>query len=198
MSIFERKVKTGEKLCRLSRLEFFGRNSSSRIIKSDILVNRFCQIDNPIAVAGPSDRQVFIRSLPQDNYFGQNRDAAFVPRGRVILSWPHVHSGFSQTSVESLAIVVFPTFDDRGVGLRTTFPSSLSSRANIPGFSVYSFTLTTGKGCVVQKSPCVSHIGLEASAWSVCNFSPFSTSMVQYTIRFGARDFKPFTSITTT
>ena len=48
--------------------------------------------------------------------------------------------------------------EDRGVGRRITFPISLSSRANMPWLSVYSFTLTTGSGCVVVKSPCVSHL----------------------------------------
>jgi len=28
----------------------------------------------------------------------------------------------------------------------------------MPGFSVYSFTLTAGRGCVVEKSPWVSHL----------------------------------------
>lgn len=43
-----------------------------------------------------------------------------------------------------------------------------------------------------------SYVGLEASAWSVCSFSPPSTSIVQYTMRFGARDFSPCTSMITT
>ncbi len=50
------------------------------------------------------------------------------------------------------------TFDVRGVGLMITLPNSLSSKANIPGFSVYSFTFTIGKGWVVVKSPWVSHL----------------------------------------
>lgn len=50
------------------------------------------------------------------------------------------------------------TFVDSGVGRNVTFPNSLSSSDNIPGFSVYNFTLTTGNGCVVVKSPCVSHL----------------------------------------
>lgn len=45
------------------------------------------------------------------------------------------------------------TFDESGVGRNVTLPISLSSRASIPGFSVYNFTLTTGNGCVVVKSP---------------------------------------------
>lgn len=44
----------------------------------------------------------------------------------------------------------------------------------------------------------MSYVGLEASAWSVWSFSPPSTSMVQYTMRFGARDFSPCTSMITT
>ena len=40
--------------------------------------------------------------------------------------------------------------------------------------------------------------GLEASAWSVCNFSPPSTSIVQYTILLLANDFRPLTSTTWT
>lgn len=38
------------------------------------------------------------------------------------------------------------TLDDNGVGRKVTLPISLSSSANMPGFSVYSFTLTTGRG----------------------------------------------------
>lgn len=53
---------------------------------------------------------------------------------------------------------VLQTLLDKGVGLNTTFPSSLSSSARTPGFSVYNLTLTAGKGCVVLKSPCVSHL----------------------------------------
>lgn len=43
-----------------------------------------------------------------------------------------------------------------------------------------------------------THVGFDASAWSVCSFSPPSTSMVQYTMRLGANDFKPWTSMMTT
>lgn len=43
-----------------------------------------------------------------------------------------------------------------------TFPSSLSSSANTPVFSVNSLTLTAGKGCVVVKSPCVPQLELHA------------------------------------
>ena len=43
-----------------------------------------------------------------------------------------------------------------------------------------------------------TYVGFEASAWSVCSFSPPSTSMVQYTIRLGASDFRPCTSMMTT
>lgn len=43
-----------------------------------------------------------------------------------------------------------------------------------------------------------THVGLEASAWSVCSFSPPSTSIVQYTMRFGAKDLRPWTSMITT
>ena len=39
-----------------------------------------------------------------------------------------------------------------------TLPSSLSSRLSILALSVYSFTLTTGRGVLVVKSPCVSHL----------------------------------------
>lgn len=39
-----------------------------------------------------------------------------------------------------------------------TFPSSLSSRANTPVFSVNSFTLTAGRGWVVVKSPWVPQL----------------------------------------
>ena len=40
--------------------------------------------------------------------------------------------------------------------------------------------------------------GLEASAWSVCSFPQFSTSMVQYTTFFGPTLLSPLTSITIT
>lgn len=53
------------------------------------------------------------------------------------------------------------TLEVRGVGRRTTFPNSLSSSANIPGFSVKSFTFTAGSGWLVVKSPCVSHLKIE-------------------------------------
>ena len=43
-----------------------------------------------------------------------------------------------------------------------------------------------------------TYVGLEASAWSVCSFSPPSTSMVQYTMRLGAKDLRPWTSMITT
>ena len=36
-----------------------------------------------------------------------------------------------------------------------------------------------------------TYVGFEASAWSVCSFSPPSTSIVQYTMRFGAKDLTP-------
>lgn len=44
----------------------------------------------------------------------------------------------------------------------------------------------------------ITYVGLEASAWSVCSFSPPSTSIVQYTMRFGAKDLRPWTSMITT
>lgn len=50
------------------------------------------------------------------------------------------------------------TLDDMAVGCRTTLPSSLSSRESMEADSVYSFTFTLGSGCVVVKSPCVSHL----------------------------------------
>lgn len=43
-----------------------------------------------------------------------------------------------------------------------------------------------------------TYVGFEASAWSVCSFSPPSTSIVQYTMRFGAKDLRPWTSMITT
>ncbi|CAN7977698.1 unnamed protein product [Ixodes persulcatus] len=66
-----------------------------------------------------------------------------------------------------------------GLGRSSTLPSSLSSRLSNPGLSVYSFTCRRFINQSINKSPWVSHMGLEASAWSVCNFSPPSTSMVQ-------------------
>lgn len=63
--------------------------------------------------------------------------------------------------------ILYYTFDESGVGFIVTLPSSLSSNANIPGFSVYSFTLTTGNGCVVVKSPCVSHLSIEYTLYSM-------------------------------
>ena len=38
------------------------------------------------------------------------------------------------------------TLEDSAVGCKVTFPSSLSSKANIEAFSVYNFTFTEGKG----------------------------------------------------
>lgn len=46
------------------------------------------------------------------------------------------------------------------VGWMITLPSSLSSKLNIPELSVKSLTFTTGSGCVVVKSPCVSQLKL--------------------------------------
>lgn len=43
-----------------------------------------------------------------------------------------------------------------------------------------------------------TYVGLDASAWSVCSFSPPSTSIVQYTMRLGAKDLRPCTSMITT
>ena len=45
-----------------------------------------------------------------------------------------------------------------GVGRMMTLPSSLSSNENSPGDWANSFTLTTGSGCDVVKSPCVSQL----------------------------------------
>ena len=59
-------------------------------------------------------------------------------------------------------------------------------------------TLTTGKGWLVLKSPWVSHIGLEASTWSVANLSALPTCIVQYMIVSGWICFMFRTSSTTT
>lgn len=67
------------------------------------------------------------------------------------------------------------TFDESGVGRNVTLPISLSSSASIPGFSVYNFTLTTGNGCVVVKSPWVSHLQIEIQ----CMQSPTCAINVQ-------------------
>lgn len=61
------------------------------------------------------------------------------------------------------------TFIESAVGCRTTLPSSLSSNARIEATSVYSLTLTLGRGCVVVKSPCVSHL-YETKAQTPVNY----------------------------
>lgn len=64
-------------------------------------------------------------------------------------------------TLQMISAVINPvqlTFDESGVGRNVTLPISLSSSASMPGFSVYNFTLTTGSGCVVVKSPWVSHL----------------------------------------
>ena len=40
---------------------------------------------------------------------------------------------------------------------------------------VYKYTLTIGKGWCVEKSPCVSQYGLQASTWSVASLSLLPT-----------------------
>ena len=56
-----------------------------------------------------------------------------------------------------------------------TLPNSLSSKLSIPEFSAKSLTLMAGRGKEVTKSPCVSHVGRPASAWSVWSLPPPST-----------------------
>ena len=67
------------------------------------------------------------------------------------------------------------TLLESGVGLMMTFPTSLSSSESIPEARVYSLTLTTGRGWLVEKSPWVSHMAREASTWSVANLSELPT-----------------------
>jgi hypothetical protein len=77
-------------------------------------------------------------------FFPNMRDQITCPRDK--LTGPYILTLYNNQTLHS-------TFDDTGVGLSITLPNSLSSRASIPGFSVYSFTLTAGSGCVVEKSP---------------------------------------------
>ena len=67
------------------------------------------------------------------------------------------------------------------------------------------FNLGVGQNDVIEKNHPegeswrnITYVGFEASAWSVCSFSPPSTSIVQYTMRFGAKDLRPWTSMITT
>jgi len=63
----------------------------------------------------------------------------------------------------------FFTLEATGVGWRMTRPSSLSSRANLPSASAYSFIFTKGSGCVVVKSPWVSHLDHQSALASFIN-----------------------------
>lgn len=63
-----------------------------------------------------------------------------------------------------------------------TRPSSLSSRLSMPELSVYNFTLTTGKGWVVVKSPCVSQ--LQTNIEKI-------TQMLGYTVACTCKDYIP-------
>ena len=91
----------------------------------------------------------------------------FYPKGPpIVTGWmtakcwvrfrPVVH--FSCQATKQYFQLTATAFGDNAVGFKITFPNSLSSSDNMPGFSVYSFTLTAGRGCVVEKSPWVSHL----------------------------------------
>lgn len=81
--------------------------------------------------------------------------------------------------------------------------TSFWSHDNKRSIQVFVFCMSThaARSCSAVTAPPsgqLTHCGLEASAWSVCSFSPPSTSMVQQTMRLGANDLKPWTSTITT
>lgn len=93
-------------------------------------------------------------SVPDASTYPQ----CFMLSGLSILQATFIFKSWSAQFFGTVILCHSGTFDDTGVGLNTTFPISLSSRASMPWFSVNSLILTAGKGCVVEKSPWVSHL----------------------------------------
>jgi hypothetical protein len=81
------------------------------------------------------------------------------------------------------------------LNVELTRPSSLSSRLSMPELSVYNFTLTTGKGWVVVKSPCVSQLQTNIEKITQtslsCKLIRIVTQMLGYTVACTCKDYIP-------
>lgn len=106
-------------------------------------------IERLVHAAGDFDTQVLVDGIFWNFHF--------VPFGELCNEREKFGIG-SSNQIESFDRFSLSTLDASGVGRRTTRPSSLSSRANMPSASAKSFILTRGNGCVVVKSPWVSHL----------------------------------------